>query len=463
MPSALSLLTTALAAGGALVPASAAAGGSAAFSPAVTLAHEIPADVTVRMFVRPAGNTLDVLLRVPLEAMRDLDFPLRGPGYLEIERSGPHLRDAAQLWLLEYLTIRADGDAVELGIESVRVSLPSDRSFGRFEDARAHMDAPPLSPDLDLYWEQALLDVHLAAPIGSAEAEWSVDPRFAHLGLRTLTVLRFLPPDGSERVFQFAGDPGSVRLDPRWHHAALRFVASGFRHILDGLDHLLFLLCLVIPIRRFRPLVPIVTAFTVAHSITLVGSVLGLAPRGLWFPPLIEALIALSIVWMALENILGVRVERRWVMAFGFGLVHGFGFSFALADTLQFAGAHLVTSLFAFNVGVELGQLFVLSFMVPALWVLLRRIPERPGVIVLSALVAHSAWHWMTERGGTFLAYDLAWPAWERGTAVLALRWCILAVLLFAVVWGLNRLYGRWGTSPSGPTVGRPAAPGQRA
>ena len=94
-----------------------------------------------------------------------------------------------------------------------------------------------------------------------------------------------------------------MQLDPSWRQAALQFVKLGFRHILDGTDHLLFLLCLVIPFRRFRSLVAVVTAFTVAHSITLIASAYNLAPDALWFPPLIETLIATSIVYMALENI----------------------------------------------------------------------------------------------------------------------------------------------------------------
>ena len=96
----------------------------------------------------------------------------------------------------------------------------------------------------------------------------------------------------------------------------------------------------------------------------------------------------MSIVYMALENIVGARLERRWLIAFAFGLVHGFGFSFALRDQLQFAGSHLVTSLLSFNVGVELGQILVLAVSVPALALLFRRaVPERMGTIILSVLV----------------------------------------------------------------------------
>src|SRR4029453_18479606 len=153
---------------------------------------------------------------------------------------------------------------------------------------------------------------------------------------------------------------------------ALRFVVSGFWHILEGTDHLLFLCCLVIPFRRLRPLIIIVTSFTVGHSISLIPSAFGFVPDALWFPPLIETLIAVTIVYMALENIvyaamgkLGRDVSRRWIIAFG--LVHGFGFSFALRQSLQFAGGHLLTALFGFNLGVEIGPIAVLLVLIPLL------------------------------------------------------------------------------------------------
>ena len=116
-----------------------------------------------------------------------------------------------------------------------------------------------------------------------------------------------------------------------------------------------------------RALLVVVTAFTVAHSITLIASAYNVAPDALWFPPLVETLIAASIFYMAIENIIGANIERRWVMTFAFGLVHGFGFSFLLRERLQFAGSHLLSSLLAFNVGVEFGQLLVLMVLIPAL------------------------------------------------------------------------------------------------
>jgi hypothetical protein len=127
------------------------------------------------------------------------------------------------------------------------------------------------------------------------------------------------------------------------------------------------------------------------------------------------------------------------MIAFGFGLVHGFGFSFALRETMQFGGSHLVTSLLAFNVGVELGQLFALALLIPALGLLYRfalKERERIGVIVLSALVAHTGWHWMTDRVAVLRQYQVRWPAIDLGLLVTVAGW-------LAVVAGLGWLIFR--------------------
>ena len=193
----------------------------------------------------------------------------------------------------------------------------------------------------------------------------------------------------------------------------------------------------MIPLRRLRPLVAIVTAFTIAHSLTLAASALGWVPDGLWFPPLVETLIAASIVFMALENILGTGLGRRWIVAFVFGLVHGFGFAFALRDSLQFAGDHLALALLAFNLGVELGQVAVLVIMVPALSLLIRRLPTRPAVIVLSALIAHTAWHWLAERWAQLSRFSVPMP--DAAALPELLRWLAAAI---AVAFVLHTLDG---------------------
>lgn len=419
--------------------------GFLAFVPSRPAAHEIPARVTVLAFVKPDGGRLHVLVRVPLEAMRDIDWPVTGPGYLDMAGADSLLRDAVRLWVVNYVELYEDGRRLENArIVAARVSLPSDRSFGTWDEAVAHVRGASLPLETQLVWQQALLDVLLEYPIRSDSADFSVRPALAHLGMRTNTVLRFLPAGGGERVFQYVGDPGLVRLDPRWHQAALGFVTLGFQHILNGLDHLLFIFCLVVPFRRLRPLVVIVTSFTVAHSITLMASALGLAPRALWFPPLIESLIALSIVYMAIENVIGANLQRRWLIAFAFGLVHGFGFSFFLRESLQFAGSHLATSLLAFNVGVELGQLLIVAFAVPVLaWLFRRVVAERLGTIILSVIVAHSAWHWMTDRASVLREFRFQWPALDLAFAASAMRALLLVLIIVGVAWGLYEVYGR--------------------
>jgi hypothetical protein len=386
---------------------------------------------------------LHLLIRVPLQAMRDVDFPKRGPGFVDLARVDASLRDAATLWISDSVELfEGDTRLKDPKIVSARVSLQSGKSYGSFEEALSHITGPRLSNDTDLYWEQGLLDVLFEYAIHSDQSDFSIHPGIAPLGLRVVTVLRFLPPSGVVRAFEFSGDPGLVRLDPRWHQAALRFVESGFFHILGGIDHLLFLFCLVIPFRRFGSLIGVVTAFTVAHSITLIASAYNLGPDALWFPPLIETLIAVSIVYMALENIVGTRVQSRWMIALGFGLVHGFGFSFALRQTMQLAGSHMLTSLLSFNIGVELGQLLVLALLIPMLEVLFRFVvAERIATIILSALVAHTGWHWMIDRGDRLRQFG--WPVLSVAGLASAMRWLMLILILAGLVWLTSVLLGR--------------------
>ena len=401
-------------------------------------AHDIPNDVTVRAFVKPSGGRLKVLMRVPLQSMRDIDFPSRGAGYLDLAKTRPLLPDAAALWISADIQLYENGTLLpKPRVVETRVSLESDKSFASYDQALAHVTGSELPDSTEVYWNQTMLDVLFEYPIRSDRSDFSIHPALDRLGVRVLTVLRFLPPSGVIRAFEYEGDPGLVRLDPRWSQAALRFIKLGFLHILDGTDHLLFLLCLVIPFRRFGALVPVVTAFTVAHSITLIASAYNLAPDALWFPPLIETLIAISILYMALENIVGgSTLRRRWVTAFGFGLVHGFGFSFVLRDTMQFAGSHLLTSLLSFNVGVELGQLLVLLLLIPALDALFRYVvAERMGTIILSALVAHTAWHWMLDRADRLRQFPFEWPEITAALLASATRWLMLIVLAAALIW----------------------------
>jgi hypothetical protein len=161
------------------------------------------------------------------------------------------LHDAAKLWIADEIKLYENDSALPAPqIVATRVSLPSDRSFATYATAIANVTSAPLDSATEIMWKQAMLDVLLDYPIASDSSRFSIEPALARLGVRTTTVLRFVPARGAERALEYVGDPGVVRLDPRWYQSAGRFIALGFTHILDGIDHLLFILCLVIPSER---------------------------------------------------------------------------------------------------------------------------------------------------------------------------------------------------------------------
>ncbi len=409
-----------------------------------TSAHEVPNEVTVLGFVHPEGKTLRFVVRAPLKSMRDVDVPTVAGDYLDFSKMEAAERHAAQVWIRDFVEIYENGTKLTTpAIVATRTSLPSDRSFESYDTALANiLTGAKLDQSTEIFWDQGMLDVLFEYPITSDQADFAIHPGLTRLGLRVNIVLRFLQPGQPERAFDVHADTGIVHLDPSWYQAFYLFAREGFYHILDGTDHLLFLLCLVIPFRKLRPLLIVITSFTIAHSVTLIASAYGMAPDSLWFPPLIETLIAISIVYMAFENIVGAQLQRRWMVTFGFGLVHGFGFSFLLRERLQFAGEHLVTSLLAFNVGVEIGQLVVLLVTIPLLSQLFRFVvAERMGTILLSALVAHTAWHWAVDRGTAFLAYPL--PAITLDGLAAAVRLLMVIIAAAALMWLVSSLIGK--------------------
>jgi hydrogenase/urease accessory protein HupE len=173
---------------------------------------------------------------------------------------------------------------------------------------------------------------------------------------------RFLLTDNHRHIAFSPGDQMSI-----WS-IVLQFVQMGIEHIWLGYDHLAFLFTLLLTTRKGADIVKIVTSFTVAHSITL-----GLAAMGIVAVPSrwIESVIALSIVYVALENQWAhtKNLSRRWIVTFYFGLVHGFGFAGALADA-DIPRDDLLVSLVSFNAGVEMGQLVIVGVLLPLLlWI----------------------------------------------------------------------------------------------
>lgn len=195
-----------------------------------------------------------------------------------------------------------------------------------------------------------------------------------------------------------ANDEGSASSAAAGRSSFWGFLKLGVEHILTGYDHLLFLCALLVACRRFSTAAKIVTCFTLAHSLTLALAALDVVQLP---GRVVEPLIAASIVFVAVENIVR-RGEPgwRWALTFTLGLVHGFGFAGALREAgLGSSGSALLVPLFSFNLGVELGQVGVAAILLPLLWKL-RGLPafEKHGRVVISAAIALAGLWWLVTR-----------------------------------------------------------------
>jgi hydrogenase/urease accessory protein HupE len=198
---------------------------------------------------------------------------------------------------------------------------------------------------------------------------------------------------GQTRDFVFeSGRSYEVDARPSQFQTVLQFVRMGILHILTGYDHIAFLLGVVLIGGSFKAILKVVTSFTVAHSITLAlaaFNIVNLPSR------LVESGIALSIMYIALENLFFKSFDRRWIITFFFGLIHGFGFASALRE-VQLSRHLLATALFSFNLGVEVGQLCIVSALLPALLYMSRL--RFNGAIVKGCSAAifalGSVWFW---------------------------------------------------------------------
>ncbi len=185
-----------------------------------------------------------------------------------------------------------------------------------------------------------------------------------------------------------AAPPGA--LEVAWEYTVL-----GVEHILFGVDHVVFLLGLILVGGRWRQLVAMITAFTLAHSVTLALAVLGVVAPS---PRLIEPIIALSVAYVGVENFIVKDAGKRWRIAGAFGLIHGFGFAGALGE-VGLPKENLAVALATFNVGVELGQLALMALTVPLVLRLRKQewfVPR--GVQALSAAVAVAGLVWFVTR-----------------------------------------------------------------
>jgi hydrogenase/urease accessory protein HupE len=239
-----------------------------------------------------------------------------------------------------------------------------------------------------------------ALPAGHRQFFIIVDERGSTLAKKLLSAKDegaevSIPPLGGAGA---AGN-GAAAAEPAETPTFWGFFTLGVEHIWTGYDHLLFLFALLVVCQSFRSIVTIITCFTLAHSLTLALATLNVVNLPSRF---VEPAIAVSIVFVGLENLLrrGEEPRGRWALTFAFGLIHGFGFASVLRELgVGQGGQGLAMPLFTFNLGVEVGQVVVAAIVLPIVWQLRKNEGFlRRGVPALSALVAAAGLYWLLER-----------------------------------------------------------------
>lgn len=279
-----------------------------------------------------------------------LSFSIRAdelrPAYLQITETGNDTYS-----VLFRVPARGENERLALNVEFDTQTRILSQPFSGF-DSDAH----------NQFWNIVRLGGISGAAISISKLERTT----------TEVLLRIAYLDGSATVHRFTPDAPTYTVERKatWFQIVSTYLVLGVEHILFGVDHLLFVFVLLLLVREFKKIAVTITAFTLAHSITLILAALNVIHISV--PP-VEACIALSIAFVATEIIRGkqgypgITARKPWLVAFGFGLLHGLGFASALSE-IGLPQTAIVTALVFFNVGVEIGQLLFVSVVLIILW-----------------------------------------------------------------------------------------------
>ncbi|TGD60838.1 HupE/UreJ family protein [Tabrizicola sp. WMC-M-20] len=352
-------------------------------------AHEVrPAvtDVTV------SAETIEIILRAPIEpliagmdlaGLEDTNLSPLSDRYDALRVAEPAELEAAlrAAWpeIAARITLLAGGTRLDPQIAGVSVPEVGDISLPRDSELRITAALPPDGTPVQIGWDASFGSVVVRQMGGGADAYTAI---LAGGNLSTALPRAGFATEGALPVFA-------------------RFVVSGFEHIIPkGLDHILFVLGLFYFALRLGPLLWQVTAFTLAHTVTLALASLKIVNVP---ATIVEPMIAASIVYVAVENILGGKTENvgraRVAVVFGFGLLHGLGFASVLSD-VGLPEGRFVIALIGFNIGVELGQLAVIAIAFLLFAMPFGRQPWYRSVIAIPAsfLIAGIGAWWTFER-----------------------------------------------------------------
>jgi hypothetical protein len=325
--------------------------------------------------------------------------------------------DGLALLALQGLDLSASEASVNAKVERVRIYQNGTQpDFATLNDARKSFQGEQLFDafEQDVYVGDTTIDVLLRYTSEGAVYQYalssSLDPGLPDQDETANLVLDYSP--SGVQVFRARGllhEP--VEVTRSLLDAMVTFIKEGVIHILEGLDHVLFVICLVLGAMHFKPLLWRVTGFTIGHSITLSIGFYGFVPSVAWFVPAVETGIALSIIYVAVVAVApGLQQKKGEWTVVGvtglIGLLHGLGFSFVLQHILQVTSPDIWQSLVAFNVGVEVGQLLIVMGAWIAFYLigLLGGRAAKVNRYLVAGLCIVIALFWVIERGGNVLA-----------------------------------------------------------
>ncbi len=311
------------------------------------------------------------------------------------------------------LLLSIEGQQQKANVVSIRLHpLGQEPGFATLDEARAALAPGDVFPTTDeTYVGAVMVDVHLrfnTGQVGTYSLSYASDPGLEGQKDTANLILDYNRQE--VRTYRARGlMHNPVEVSGSATSAASTFFVEGIRHILEGPDHVLFVLCMIIGALNLHSLLARVTGFTLGHTVTLILGFFGFAPSGAWFIPTVELAIALSIIYAAMMAVWPLEKGHGDLKAFaittGIGLLHGFGFSFMLHQILRVDAPNVWHSLLAFNVGVEAGQVMIVLLVWP-LVLFLRKQPGRIWVGSRAAVAACAslvAMVWVVERAEALL------------------------------------------------------------
>ena len=339
--------------------------------------------------------------------------------YVDLEQF-KNASEGLAFFAMQGLNLSVDDDKLNGKVEDIKIyKNGSQPDFATLDEAKKSFQDELIFDDFEqeVYVGDTTVDVVLhyssQKTIYKYALSSTLNPSLPDQGETANLVLDYSP--SGVQVFRERGllnEP--VIISRSVMDAVFTFIKEGVKHILEGLDHVLFVICLVLGAMHLRPLFWRVTGFTVGHSITLSLGFFGFVPTGAWFVPAVETGIALSIIYVAIVAVLPdfKRAEQRQRSEWSvvgitglIGLLHGLGFSFVLQNILQVTSPNIWQSLLAFNIGVELGQLLIVLFAGLAFYLiglLGKRVAKVNRFSVAGLCIAISC-YWVIERGGNIL------------------------------------------------------------